>query len=59
VVEAVDGQVVAKMFGVSEAVVRQWTHRGKLRRVGTDHKRRALYDWAEVQALRDKDVNGA
>lgn len=49
----IDAHAVAVMFGVDRTVIRQWTRRGKLRRVGTDECRRALYDWAEVQALYD------
>lgn len=43
---------IAERLGVKPVTIRSWASRGLIRRHGTDHKGRTLYDYAEVMTLR-------
>lgn len=47
----VDTQAAAVAAGVDPATIRSWARRNQLAQHGTDHKRRTLYDLAEVYKL--------
>lgn len=46
-----DTEAIAFLTGRRPSTIRHWAHRGWLARKGTDHRRRALYDVDEAQAL--------